>query len=204
MKQTINRVLLKKMVKEVILEKVKLRSKLNVYDFDSTLAITKEKVIIKTKDGSVAKLLTPHEYAEYQKSSDEIADYSLFKTVKDAEINKPVFDSFIRSIKNISSKDTTYILTARGNDSGIWINKFLQDNDVIFPQSHIITLDSSDPLDKSNWIKHKMIDLSISTAFFCDDSIRNVNAVDLLKQDPILKNKFGKTLRIKTKHIKMQ
>ena len=34
MKQTINRVLLKKMVMEVILEKVKLISKLNVYDFD--------------------------------------------------------------------------------------------------------------------------------------------------------------------------
>lgn len=176
---------------------------INVYDFDSTLAITKEKVIIKNKEGEILKHLNPHEYAEYQKSPNEIPDYADFKTVKNAEINKPVFDSFICSIKNINSKNTTYILTARSSDSGIWIYKFLQDNNVNLSQNHIITLDSSDPIDKSNWIKFRMIDFGISTAFFCDDSIRNVNAVSLLNQDPDLKNKFGKTLRIKTTHIKM-
>jgi len=204
MKQTIVKVLLRKMVKEIILKEVKSKLKLNVYDFDSTLAITKEKVIIKNDEGQILKYLTPHQYAEYQKSPNEIADYSCFKIVKDAEINKPVFDSFIRSIKNTNSKNTTYILTARGNESGIWINKFLKDNNVNLSQDHIITLDSSNPIDKSNWIKNKMLDLNISKVFFCDDSIRNVNAVNHLLQDEDLKNKFGNKIHIKTKHIKIK
>lgn len=171
---------------------------INVYDFDSTLAITKEKVIIKNKEGEILKRLNPHEYAEYQKSPNEIPDYTDFKTVTDAEINKPVFDNFIRSI---NSKNTTYILTARGSDSGVWIYKFLQDNNANLSQNHIITLDSSDPQDKSHWIKCTMLESDIPSVFFCDDSIRNIRAVNHLRNDEVLNKKFGKRLRINTKHI---
>ena len=201
MKQLNIKALLKTMVKELLLEGRK--TKLNVYDFDSTLAITKEKVMIRNKEGKIVKTLTAHEYAEYQKLPDEVTDYRDFKSVKDAEINEPVFNSFVHSIKNKNSKNTTYILTARGSDSGVWIYKFLQDNNVSLSQSHIITLDSSDPLDKSGWIKNKMIELGVATVFFCDDSIRNVKAVETLNQDEDLNNRFGKRLKIKTEHIKI-
>jgi hypothetical protein len=176
---------------------------INIYDFDSTLAITKEKVIIKNKEGEILKHLNPHEYAEYQILPNEIPDYTDFKTVKGAEINKPVFDSFIRSIKNINSKNTTYILTARSSDSGVWIYKFLQDNNANLSQNHIITLDSSDPQDKSHWIKGAMLKFDIPSVFFCDDSIINIKTVNLLRTDEALIKKFGKKLKIKTKHINL-
>lgn len=189
--------LIKKTVKKVLLEELKI----NVFDFDSTLAITKEKVIIKDKEGNILKYLTPHEYAEYQKLPDEVSDYRDFKTVKNAEINRPVFDCFLRSIKNI--KNITYILTARGNDSRIWIYKFLQDNNANLSRSHIITLDSSDPFDKSSWIKRKILESNVSDVFFYDDSIKNINAVEKLSEDKDLIHRFGKSLKIKTEHVKI-
>jgi hypothetical protein len=64
-------------------------------------------------------------------------------------------------------------------------------------------LDSSDPQDKSHWIKGAMLKFDIPSVFFCDDSIINIKTVNLLRTDEALIKKFGKKIKIKTKHINL-
>jgi len=84
---------LKEIITEIIVQY--LHPKLNIYDFDSTLAFTKEKVSIVDSRGKEIMKLTPHEYAEYEKKPGEKADYKDFKRVTNAQVNKPVFDHFL-------------------------------------------------------------------------------------------------------------
>ena len=212
-----NNILLKQVIKSVVAEKI-LRSYdeldhdnpkvfhthssiLNVYDFDDTLAFTKEEVFIRDKEGNLIKKLTPSQYATYQKEPHEILDYEDFKSVSNASPNKEILNRFKLSLTNPHTKDTTYILTARGNEAGKWIHNFLKQNKAHLFDEHIVTLDSSNPLDKSNWIKNKMIEADISRVYFWDDSIKNIIAVKNLRNDFELNKIFGKELLVVAKHV---
>ena len=175
---------------------------LNVYDFDDTLAFTKEEVFIRDKKGNLIKKLSPSEYAVYEKGSDEISDYQDFKYVNNADPNNNIINRFKISLSNPHTRESTYILTARGLEAGKWIHNFLIKNKIYLEDEHIITLDSNNPLDKSNWIKNKMVELNIPKVYFWDDSVRNVNAVRNLKDDLELNKIFGKDLFIISKHVK--
>lgn len=169
---------------------------LNVYDFDDTLAFTKEQVYIRDKDGNLLKKLNPSEYAVYEKKPNEVSDYQDFKYVSDPDVNKEILNKFKLSLINPHTKETTYILTARGHEAGEWIHNFLKKNKASFEDEHIITLNSNNPSDKSSWIKNKMIELDIPRVHFWDDSLKNIHSVKNLQYDFELNKIFGKELFI--------
>lgn len=185
---------------------------LRVFDFDDTLVKTNSKVgvIELSKDTGVELTrykITPAEYARFKTDvapkypeKNYKFDYSDFADVVDPKLIKHTFQILQNVVKKLREDVgiPAVILTARGNDANINIRSFLKSLDINIP---VKTLDDSNPLAKSNWIKTTMIARGIPHVEFFDDSPLNIQAVAELRNDPKLQEKFGTDLRVRSRLV---
>jgi hypothetical protein len=174
-------------------------SKLRVFDFDDTLAVTDADVTVTRPDGSTFVLL-PSEYAvyepvaeynpatgEYINSKDEVFDFSEF----DRLINPRQIEQVARIMQKVVDAEVRdgagrkiAILTARAPTAGMDIMDFIQNVlQIDASMFELITLGTSDPQAKKRWIKDQIINLNIHDVLFFDDSVKNIVAVDELKAE---------------------
>jgi hypothetical protein len=147
---------------------------LHVYDFDDTLAKSEAFIYVHKPNGQTITL-TPEEYAVYEEQAGDKFDFSDFNRMlrKARPINRNM--QLIRKSLNDPTVKTT-ILTARA--IAFPIRHFFKKTFGIEP--YVVAVGSSDPLKKSNWIE-KHLRKGYNNVFFTDDSLKNLAAVDKLK-----------------------
>lgn len=150
--------------------------KLRIFDFDDTLAISNSRIKVSGGDGKVF-YLTPGEYAVYDARKGDTFDYSEFERLIDPKEIKAM-TKVLRAFYNSRGKRRLTILTARGSKAKSAIADFMKK--IGIPNIEIVTVDSSDPKKKADWIEDK-IKQGYNDVFFADDSEKNVRAVSSLK-----------------------
>jgi hypothetical protein len=174
-------------------------SKLRVFDFDDTLAVTDADINVTRADGTEFKL-SPAEYAvyepiaehnpttgEYINANDEVFDFSEF----DSLVNPRQIEQVARIMQNVVDAELRdgagrkiAILTARAPAAGADIMDFIQNVlQIDAGMFELITLGSSDPQAKKKWIEDQIINLNMHDILFFDDSPKNIVAVDELKAE---------------------
>lgn len=168
------KVSLKEFVREVLIESLRAeRKKLRVFDFDDTLVKTNSLIRITSKSGDKFEL-TPGEYAVYEAQPGDQFDYSDFdKLIDPVEIKWTA--KILRSI--VSAGSEVVILTARAAQEPV--SQFLEESGI--PPIEVVTLGSSDPQKKADYIEKRIKDDGVSLVEFFDDSPKNVAAVKSLK-----------------------
>jgi hypothetical protein len=174
-------------------------SKLRVFDFDDTLAVTDADVLATRADGTEFKL-SPSEYAvyepiaeynpatgEYINADGEVFDFSEFdKLINPRQIEQVarIMQKVVDAEKRDGAGRKIAILTARAPAAGTDIMDFLE-NVLKIDSSmfDLVTLGSSDPQQKKAWIEDQIINLGMLDILFFDDSPKNIAAVDELKQE---------------------
>jgi hypothetical protein len=149
---------------------------LYVTDFDDTLAKTDASVYVTSGDGK-KKTLSPEEYAVYEPQQDDKFDFSEFEQLK----NPKAVTRFTELLKRIIGEkraDKVAVLTARGHTKPI--AKFLQAMGITSGVS-IAALGDSNPQRKANYIEKHIKD-GFDRIAFVDDSPKNIEAVDKLKE----------------------
>lgn len=166
--------------------------KLRVFDFDDTLVKTDSYIYITHADGSKSKL-EPEEYAIYEpREGDEFNFKDFDGPLKNPRVIERNFELFKQVLRKSASNRKTAILTARGNPAPI--KKFLKK--IGASSVEVITLGSSDPMKKAEWIESQINDGYDDIAFM-DDSVKNIKAVNTLKR------KYPK-VELLTKLVKIQ
>ena len=174
-------------------------SKLRVFDFDDTLAVTDADVFVTRADGTGFKL-SPSEYAvyetvaeynpatgEYINTEGEVFDFSEFdKLINPRQIEQVarIMQKVVDAEKRDGAGRKIAILTARapaaGEDIMDFIENVLQIDSSMFD---LVTLGSSDPQHKKAWIEDQITNLGMLDILFFDDSPKNIAAVDELKRE---------------------
>jgi len=156
---------------------------ISVFDFDDTLAKTKEKIIVNMPyyaPGSMTEAtmeLTPAEFAERAVELEEMGasfDFSQFENVKGAE-KGPLADLALKRQGKFGSGDI-FVLTARPQNSALGIQKFLKGIGLNIPLENITGLENGSPQAKANWVLSKTAE-GYNNFYFADDHIPNVKAV---------------------------
>jgi hypothetical protein len=163
--------LLREYISSILSEKYNVSDrKLRVFDFDDTLVKTNSKIYVTSSRGENF-VLTPGEYAVYEKQPGDEFDYSDFsKLIDPREI---VWTG--RILRNILSKGgEVVILTARAAVEPV--HQFLEDAGL--PQLEVIALADSDPEKKADYIEKRILDDDVKFVEFFDDSYKNVAAVE--------------------------
>jgi hypothetical protein len=147
---------------------------LHVYDFDDTLAKSEAYIYVRKKDGNTITL-TPEEFAVYDEQPGDKFDFSDFnRMLRNARpINRNV-RMIQKSLADPNVKTT--ILTARA--IAFPIRHFFKKTFGVEP--YVVAVGSSDPMKKANWIE-KHLQKGYNNVFFTDDSLKNLAAVDKLK-----------------------
>ena len=174
-------------------------SKLRVFDFDDTLAVTDADVFVTRADGTGFKL-SPSEYAvyepvaeynpatgEYINTEGEVFDFSEF----DKLINPRQVEQVARIMQKVVDAEISdgagrkiAILTARAPAAGMDIMDFIENVlNIDSSMFELITLGTSDPQAKKKWIEEQIINLEMNDVLFFDDSPKNIAAVDELKRE---------------------
>lgn len=161
------------------------RKKLRIFDFDDTIVKTKAKVYVKNTKTGKSFSLTPGKYAVYTPDPYDEFDYREFHKVVDPTEIKEITEILRRIVKK--SRDTVYILTARGAYRPV--REYLRDIGINTNQIYVEALASSDPKDKADWIEDKIDNEGYNDIYFADDSSKNVKAVKnmLRKKDGLKK-----------------
>ena len=147
---------------------------LRVFDFDDTLAKSDANIYVTDSEGET-KTLTPAEFALYEPQPGDRFNFKEFSSViKNAEPIKQNIERLKQAYNNPTIKTT--ILTARL--LGYPAKKYLKDNFGIDP--YVVALGDGDPKKKADWIE-KQIQKGYTDIEFIDDSIKNVKAVEALK-----------------------
>jgi hypothetical protein len=183
---------------------------LSVFDFDDTLAKTKEKIIIHLPyfaPGSTTPAtmkLTPSQFAEKYgelEKAGATADFSDFNNVIGAK-KGPLADLALKRQGKFGSGDI-FVLTARPQASANAIYIFLKGIGLNIPLKNITGLENSTPEAKADWILEKVAQ-GYNNFYFADDAIKNVKEVEkVLNMLPAVKSevelaKFSKIDRSKT------
>lgn len=181
---------------------------LRVFDFDDTIAKTNSKVGVVEIDKQTQQqvkekyFINAGEYALLDKDPTKTYefDYSDFANVNDPKLINQTFSILRNIVKKIREENgiPAVILTARGHDANHNIRNFLHSLDIKIP---VKTLNTSDPNAKSDWIKQAMLNQHIAHVEFFDDSVKNIRAVNSLRDDVELKDRFGNDLRIRTRLV---
>jgi hypothetical protein len=155
-------------------------NKLRVFDFDDTLAKTGSKILLTRANGEVIEQ-SPGEWAIYEPAPDDQFDFSQFggELIEPEEIKG--YTNILRNMLKAGPEGRKIvILTARDPRSRQGILNFLSDIEIDSSMLELVTLGSSDPTDKAQWIASKIEDGYDDILFF-DDSEKNVKAVDSLR-----------------------
>jgi len=156
---------------------------ISVFDFDDTLAETKEKVIVNMPyyaPGSMTEAtmeLTPAEFAleaERLERQGAAFDFSQFENVIGAK-KGPLADLALKRQNKFGSGDI-FILTARPQAAALGIKTFLDGIGLNIPLKNIVGLEEGTPKSKADWIVTKAAE-GYNNFYFADDVLKNVKAV---------------------------
>jgi len=154
-------------------------SKLAVFDFDDTLAVSDSKIILTKASGEVIKM-TPAEYNVYAPVEGDSFDYSQFEDI----INPEEITQITRIMTNHIEKEKRdpegrkiAVLTSRGEGAQKNISNYLQSLNIDMTNVEVITLGDSDPYSKKSWIKAEVQQGEFDKVLFFDDSHKNIKAV---------------------------
>ena len=162
--------------------------KLRVFDFDDTLVKTKSHIYITHGDGKKSTL-TPGEYAVYEPKDGDNYDFSDFEQVKQPQEIKGV-TKLLKTVASAEGERKVVILTARSAYKPV--KDYLKD--IGLEGIYVVALASNDPQHKADWIEDK-IKSGYNDVFFIDDSHKNINAVNKLK------DKYP-NIKMKVSHVK--
>ena len=158
-------------------QKVKKETKgLSAFDFDDTLALTKEKVIY-TLDGKTGELTA----GEFAVQAEDLAaqgaefDFSNFENVDLSTLEGPMVDEARKKQKKFGPKDI-FVVTARPNASVNAIHRFLKGIGLNIPKANITGLGNGEPQAKADWFLQKASE-GYNDFYFSDDSLLNVQQV---------------------------
>jgi len=150
---------------------------ISVFDFDDTLARTKEKVIVNNADGSSTEISA----AKFAETAGELEangatfDFANFEGVADGTKKGPLADLALKRQDKFGSKDI-FVLTARPQASAQAIKTFLDGIGLNLPISNITGLANGTPGAKGNWVAGKAAE-GYNDFYFADDAYKNVEAV---------------------------
>jgi len=149
---------------------------ISVFDFDDTLAKTKEKVIVNNSDGTTTELSAAQfaEQASDLEAEGATFDFSNFDNVVNAK-KGPLADLALKRQDKFGSKDI-FVLTARPQIAAEGIKKFLDGIGLNLPLSNITGLENGTPGAKGNWVASKAAE-GYNDFYFADDAYKNVQAV---------------------------
>ena len=150
---------------------------ISVFDFDDTLAKTKEKVIVNKLDGTTESISA----SEFAKSAVELEgngatfDFSEFENVGKGTQKGPLADLALKRQEKFGSKDI-FVLTARPQVAAQGIKVFLDGIGLSLPLKNITGLENGSPQAKADWVIEKAAD-GYNDFYFADDAMKNVKAV---------------------------
>lgn len=147
--------------------------KLQIFDFDDTLAKVKANIHVKNKDEKFT--LTPAEFAVYTPKPGDVFNFSEFNSViKSASPIQKNIKLLQQAAKDSNSRVT--ILTARM--LAYPVKRYLKQNFNL--DIYVVALGDANPQKKADYIE-KQIKKGYVDIMFIDDSIKNVRAVETLK-----------------------
>ena len=178
----------------------KKRKGISVFDFDDTIAKTKEQVLVKMPDGTLRRL-TPAQFAEQADIlTDQGAefDFSQFENVIGAK-KGPLADLALRRQDKFGSGDI-YVLTARPQTSAVNIKLFLDSIGLNIPLENITGLEKGTPQAKVDWILNKTAE-GYNDFYFADDSLANVKGVKNILEAIDVKNEVFQAKASKRRNL---
>jgi len=149
---------------------------LSVFDFDQTIANTKEKIKVTMPDGTVNRI----DAAEFAKNAESLEargakfDFTEFNNVVNAE-KGPLADLALKRQDKFGSGDI-FVLTARPQASAVAIQKFMKGIGIDIPIENITGLESGLPSAKADFMVKKAAE-GYNDFYFADDAAKNVEAV---------------------------
>ena len=167
----------------------KKRKGLSAFDFDDTLAFTKEKVKYTLPNGKKGTLTAAQFAVQYETLLDQGAefDYSAFDNVSLETERGPLAGKALERQAKYGAKDI-FVVTARPNASQLAIKTFLDSIGLNIPLENIITLEDGSPQVKADWLLSKA-EQGYNDFYFADDSALNVQVVkDILSQIDVKSN----------------
>ena len=150
---------------------------LSAFDFDDTLALTKEKVKYTMPDGTTSELTA----GEFAVQAEELTangaefDFSNFENVDISTLEGPMVGEARKKQAKFGPKDI-FVVTARPNASATAIQTFLKNIGLNIPLSNITGLGNGDPQAKADWFLEKASE-GYNDFYFADDSLLNVQQV---------------------------
>ena len=150
--------------------------KIRVFDFDDTLATSKNIVKATSPEGKTIDL-NAEEFAKRGLELKEQGwdmDFSDFNNVTDGG-RGPLFD-VAQTIKDKKGNEDLYVLTARAPEARDAIYEFLKAEGLEFKRENIVGLGDSTGEAKANWLVDKAAE-GYNDFYFADDALQNVKAV---------------------------
>ena len=150
---------------------------ISIFDFDDTLAKTKEKVIVTMSDGKVKQISA----AQFAKTADILIeggasfDFSNFEKVAKGTKKGPLADLALKRQGKFGSGDI-FVLTARPQSAAPAIQEFLKSIGLDIPIENITGLSDGSAQAKVNFVLNKTAE-GYNDFYFADDSIANVEGV---------------------------
>ena len=150
---------------------------LSAFDFDDTLALTKEKVKYTMPDGTTGELTA----GEFAVQAEELTangaefDFSNFENVDISTLEGPMVSEARKKQAKFGPKDI-FVVTARPGASAEAIQIFLKNIGLNIPISNITGLGNGDPQAKADWFLEKATE-GYNDFYFSDDSLLNVQQV---------------------------
>jgi len=174
---------------------------ISVFDFDDTLAKTKEKVIVNMPDGSIDEISA----SEFARTAGDLQDqgaefdFSNFENVSSDTQQGPLADLARKRQGKFGSGDI-FVLTARPNSAGPAIKQFLESIGINIPLENITGLEDGSPQAKVDWILNKTAE-GYNDFYFADDSLANVEGVRQVLDAVDVKNKVQQALESKGERL---
>ena len=150
---------------------------LSAFDFDDTLALTKEKVLYTMPDGTTGELTA----GEFAVQAEELTtqgvefDFSNFEDVNISTLEGPMVDEAKKKQKKFGPKDI-FVVTARPGASVDAVHTFLKSIGLNIPKANITALGNGEPQAKADWFLSKAAE-GYNDFYFSDDSLLNVQQV---------------------------
>tara|TARA_R100001509_G_scaffold67900_3_gene37697 strand:- start:54 stop:9431 length:9378 start_codon:yes stop_codon:yes gene_type:complete len=152
------------------------RKGISVFDFDDTLAKTKETVIVNLQNGTTIEISA----AEFARSAAKLEsdgavfDFSNFNKVSEGTGEGPLAELARKRQEKFGSKDI-FVLTARPQIAATSIKTFLDGIGLNIPLDNITGLSDGTAQAKVDWLLNKTAE-GYNDFFFADDSFANVKA----------------------------